>query len=56
MLNREAYLAMSASDLKALPGKFDIKRYSPSTRYFSGERSIHVAHLLCFVFSDKSGM
>ena len=30
MLNRSASLAMSTSVLKALPGKFDIKRHSPS--------------------------
>ena len=31
MLNRSASLAMSTSVLKALPGKLDIKRHSPST-------------------------
>ena len=30
MLNRSASLAMSTSFLKALPGKLDIKRHSPS--------------------------
>ena len=30
MLNRTASLAMSTSILKALPGKIDIKRLSPS--------------------------
>ena len=30
MLNRSASLAMSTSILKALSGKLDIKRYSPS--------------------------
>ena len=30
MLNRSANLAMSTSILKALPGKLDIKRHSPS--------------------------
>ena len=30
MLNGSASLAMSPSGLKALPGKFDIKRHSPS--------------------------
>ena len=33
MLNRSASLAMSTSDLKALPGKLDIKRHSPSNLY-----------------------
>ena len=30
MLNRSASLAMSISVLKALPGKLDIKRHSPT--------------------------
>ena len=33
MLNRSASLAMSTSILKALPGKIDIKRHSPSILY-----------------------
>ena len=33
MLNRSASLAMSRSVLKALPGKLDIKRHSPSILY-----------------------
>ena len=33
MLNRSASLAMSTSGLKALPGKLDIKRHSPSILY-----------------------
>ena len=33
MLNRSASLAMSTSVLKALPGKFDIKRHSPCILY-----------------------
>ena len=33
MLNRSASLAMSISVLKALPGKLDIKRHSPSILY-----------------------
>ena len=33
MLNRSASLAMSASVLKALPGKLDIKTHSPSILY-----------------------
>ena len=33
MLNRSASLAMSTSDLEALPGKLDIKRHSPSIFY-----------------------
>ena len=35
MLNRSASLAMSTSVLEALPGKFDIKRHSPSILYIS---------------------
>ena len=34
MLNRSASLAMPTSVLKALPGKLDIKRHSPSILYF----------------------
>ena len=34
MLNRSASLAMSTCVLKALPGKLDIKRHSPSILYF----------------------
>ena len=33
MLNRSASLAMLTSILKALPGKLDIKRHSPSILY-----------------------
>ena len=36
MLNRSASLAMSTSVLKALPGKLDIKRHSPSILYLFG--------------------
>ena len=35
MLNRSASLAMSTSILKALPGKLDIKRHSPSILYLT---------------------
>ena len=37
MLNRSASLAMSTSVLKALPGKLDIKRHSPSILYIYHE-------------------
>ena len=33
MLNRSASLKMSTSLLKALPGKLDVKRHSPSILY-----------------------
>ena len=36
MLNRSASLAMSTCVLKALPGKLDIKRHSPSILYVLG--------------------
>ena len=36
MLNRSASLAMSTSVFKALPGKLDIKRHSPSIFYVQG--------------------
>ena len=35
MLNRSASLAMSTCVLKALPGKLDIKRHSPSILYIT---------------------
>ena len=38
MLNRSASLAMSTSVLKALPGKLDIKRHSPSILYLGVHR------------------
>ena len=40
MLNHSASLAMSTCVLKALPGKLDIKRHSPSNLYF---------HCICYV-------
>ena len=39
MLNRSASLAMSTSVLKALPGKLDIKRHSPSILYTPGRQT-----------------
>ena len=56
MLNRSASLAMSTSVLKALPGKFDIKRHSPRVkiddvklnikqRHFKGD-TVHEAVLM----------
>ena len=41
MLNRSASLAMSTCVLKALPGKLDIKRHSPSILYVSIVMVIH---------------
>ena len=38
MLNRSESLAISTSVLKALPGKLDIKRHSPSIFYSFGGR------------------
>ena len=55
MLNRSASLAMSTSVLKALPGKLDIKRHSPSILYlFSIAVFRHAYSLvrLCFVWPD----
>ena len=45
MLNRLTSLAMSKSVFKALPGKLDIKRHSPSILYVHG----------CEVEIEKSG-
>ena len=40
MLNRSASLAMSTSVLKALPGKLDIKRHSPSILYLTNKEKL----------------
>ena len=42
MLNRSANLAMSTSVFKALPGKLDIKRHSPSFLYILAPACIGV--------------
>ena len=39
MLNGSASLAMSTSILKALPGKLDIERHSPSILYFPAPKT-----------------
>ena len=41
MLNRSASLAMSICVLKALPGKRDIKRHSPSILYIPVSQKFH---------------
>ena len=46
MLNRSASLAMSTSVLKALPGKLDIKRHSPSILYLLGSMGVCVGSLV----------
>ena len=53
MLNRSASLAMSTSVLKALPGKLDIKRHSPSILYMSTE--IVSITVLLYDFSTMNG-
>ena len=56
MLNRSTSLAMSTSVLKALPGKLDIKRNSPSILYlFKGMTEYVTAfyiYWLLFMFID----
>ena len=52
MLNRSASLAMSTSVLKALPGKLDIKRHSPSILYI---QYMQFKRCLRFSFVDKRG-
>ena len=49
MLNRSASLAMSTSVLKALPGKLDIKRHSPSILYLRPCRLVRFAKVSTFV-------
>ena len=44
MLNRSASLAVSTSVLKALPGKLDIKRHSPSILYFCEKYVLSCCH------------
>ena len=57
MLNRSASLAMSTCVLKALPGKLDIKRHSPSILYFLGklEQAVnqYFVHILSLVTDSK---
>ena len=45
MLNRSASLAMSTSILKALLGKLDIKRHSPSILYISASLAMSTSIL-----------
>ena len=49
MLHRWASLAMSTSVIKALPGKLDMKRHSPSILFFSLSQGTMVPGLLYFV-------
>ena len=44
MWNRSASLAMSTSVLKALPGKLDIKRHSPSILYLPRQFDLMAGH------------
>ena len=51
MLNRSASLAMSTSILKALPGKFDIKRHEPCILFimpicYFGRMSLNTVQLI----------
>ena len=56
MLNRSASLAMSTSDLIALPGKLDIKRHSPSILYICSLQSCdHLLGKSCRFGSAKIG-
>ena len=41
MLNRSASIAMSTCVLKALPGKLDIKRHSPSSFIFGNNNDTY---------------
>ena len=46
MLNRSASLVMSTSILKALPGKLDIKRHSPSIFYVHVPEKVISGHVM----------
>ena len=52
MLNRSASLAMSTCVLKALPGKLDIKRHSPSilSLVFKGLLTVPRRYVYCGSF------
>ena len=52
MLNRSSSLAMSTSVLKALPGKLDIKRHSPSIHYIYCQK-VDVITLRYFSLAGK---
>ena len=60
MLNRSASLAMSTNVFKALPGKLDIKRHSPSILYVSGQCCQALSKQPCltklnpFIYSENS--
>ena len=54
MLNCSASLAMSTSILKALPGKLDIKRHSPSILYFADNSELSVLKLWSFTIRALS--
>ena len=60
MLNRSASLAMSTSVLKALPGKLDIKRHSPSILYLSAHTGSlvyqcnHLQNYKYWIYRDRT--
>ena len=59
MLNRSASLAMSTSILKALPGKPDIKRHSPSIIFLFMLLALLLSALAiawCCFFLSKNGL
>ena len=47
MLNRSGSIALSTSVLKALPGKLDIKRHSPSILYIWASKGDFGADHIC---------
>ena len=53
MLNLSASLAMSTSVLKALPGKLDIKRHSPSILYANDKDSHNDGDMIGITKSDS---
>ena len=54
MLNRSASLAMSTSILKALPGKLENERHSPSILYSLGGVSMEPRKVLKDVVTDEA--
>ena len=54
MLNRSASLEMSSGVLKALPGKLDIKRHSPSILYITPTQKSWCVTCMCTSLIKKN--
>ena len=61
MLNRSASFAMSTHVLKALPGKLDIKRHSPSILYiytylYVSDQSVYIGSKLSLTVAPEDDL